>query len=69
MFAVGTGRISMASLGDPAFAEYLIGSAAADTLSRAVVHAILSAESTACEKSYCDMFPNACRNKKKGAQK
>jgi L-aminopeptidase/D-esterase-like protein len=64
VFAVGTGRIPMASLGDPAFAEYLIGSAAADTLSRAVVHAILSAQSTACEQSYCDMFPHACRNKK-----
>jgi hypothetical protein len=58
----------MASLGNPAVAEYLIGSAAADTLSRAIVHAILSAESTPCEKSYCDTFPNACRNKK-GAQK
>jgi len=69
VFAVGTGRISMATLGDPAFAEYVIGSAAADVLSRAVVHAILSAESTPCEKSYCDLFPNACRNRKKGAQK
>ena len=69
VFAVGTGRISMASLGDPAFAEYLIGSAAADVLSRAVVHAILSAESTACDKSYCDLFPHACRDKKKGAHK
>jgi L-aminopeptidase/D-esterase-like protein len=65
VFALGTGRISMQSLGDPAFAEYLIGSAAADVLSRAVVHAILAAESTACDKSYCDQFPNACRNKKK----
>ena len=69
VFALGTGRISMASLGDPAFAEYLIGSAAADVLSRAVVHAILAADSTSCEKSYCDLFPNACRNRKKGAQK
>jgi L-aminopeptidase/D-esterase-like protein len=68
VFAVGTARIPMASLGNPAVAEYVIGSAAADTLSRAVVHAILSAESTPCEKSYCDTFPNACRNKK-GAQK
>ena len=59
----------MVSFGDPSVAEYVIGSAAADTLSRAVVHAILSAESTPCEKSYCDLFPNACRNRKKGAQK
>jgi len=69
VFAVGTGRISMASLGDPVFAEYLIGSTAADVLSRAIVHAILSAESTPCEKSYCDLFPHACRKGKKGAQK
>jgi len=69
VFAVGTGRISMASLGDPAFAEYLIGSAAADVLSRAVVHAVLSAESTACDKSYCDLFPHACHHKKKGGDK
>jgi L-aminopeptidase/D-esterase-like protein len=63
VFALGTGRISMQSLGDPSFAVYQIGSAAADVLSRAVVHAILSAESTPCYKSYCDTFPNACRNK------
>jgi L-aminopeptidase/D-esterase-like protein len=69
VFALGTGRLSMASLGDPSFAEYLIGSAAADTLSRAVVHAILAADSTPCEKSYCDLFPNGCRNRKKGATK
>jgi L-aminopeptidase/D-esterase-like protein len=73
VFAVGTARISMASLlptfGDPSVVEYVIGGAAADTLSRAVVHAILSAESTACEKSYCDTFPNACSNGKKGGQK
>jgi L-aminopeptidase/D-esterase-like protein len=64
VFTLGTGRISMQSLGDPSFAVYQIGSAAADVLSRAVVHAILSAESTRCYKSYCDTFPNACRNKK-----
>jgi L-aminopeptidase/D-esterase-like protein len=41
-----------------------IGSAAADTLSRAVVHAILAAESIhvgSCNvKSYCEQFPNNC---------
>jgi L-aminopeptidase/D-esterase-like protein len=64
VFALGTGRLSMQSLGgDPAFVEYLVGTAAADVLSRAVVHAILAAESTGCEKSYCDLIPNACRNK------
>src|SRR5206468_6538840 len=39
VFALGTGRISMQSLGDPGFAQYLIVSAAAEVLSRAVVHA------------------------------
>ena len=41
-----------------------IGSAAADTLSRAVVHAILAAQSIhvdSCNvKSYCEQFPNNC---------
>ena len=41
-----------------------IGSAAADTLSRAVVHAILAAESIhvgSCNvRSYCEQFPNNC---------
>ena len=65
VFALGTGRLSMQALGgDQAFIEYLVGTAAADVLSRAVVHAILSAQSTACEQSYCDSIPNACRNKK-----
>jgi len=69
VFALGTARIKMQSLGDPAFALYRIGSAAADVLSRAVVHAILEAESTACYQSYCDLTPNACSNGKKGAKK
>ena len=41
-----------------------IGSAAADTLSRAVVHAILAAESIhvgSCNvRSYCEQFPDNC---------
>jgi L-aminopeptidase/D-esterase-like protein len=64
VFALGTGYKSMESLGDASFAVYQIGSAAADVLSRAVVHAMLSAESTPCYTSYCDTFPDACRNKK-----
>jgi L-aminopeptidase/D-esterase-like protein len=63
VFALGTGRITMQSLGDPSFVEYQIGSAAADALSRAIVHAILAAESTPCYKSYCLTFPKACRIK------
>jgi L-aminopeptidase/D-esterase-like protein len=65
VFALGTGELSMASLGDPSYIVYQIGSAAADVLSRAVVHAILSAESTDCYDSYCDNFDGACKDKKK----
>lgn len=35
-------------------------SGAADTLSRAVVHAMLAAKSAAGTPSYCDKYPNAC---------
>ena len=65
VFALGTGEISMQSLGDPSFIVYQIGSAAADVLSRAVVHAMLAAESTPCYSSYCDNFDKACKKKKK----
>ena len=65
VFALGTGEISMESLGDPSYIVYQIGSAAADVLSRAVVHAILAAESTSCYASYCDNYDKACKNKKK----
>lgn len=65
VFALGTGEISMASLGDPSYMVYQIGGAAADVLSRAVVHAILSADSTPCYESYCDNFDKACKKEKK----
>lgn len=65
VFALGTGEIDMASLGDPSYVVYQIGSAAADVLSRAIVHAILSAESTPCYESYCDNFDKACKKEKK----
>jgi L-aminopeptidase/D-esterase-like protein len=65
IFALGTARISMASLGDPVAVQNQIGAAAADVLSRAIVRAILSAESTACHESYCDRFSKACRKLKK----
>src|SRR5256885_142072 len=57
----------MATGTDPRDATTLvngIGSGAADTLSRAVVHAILAAQSIhvgSCDvKSYCEQFPNNC---------
>lgn len=40
-----------------------IGSAAADALSRAVIHAILAAESIpGCVNNYCDTFPDKCES-------
>jgi len=65
VFALGTGRVSMQSLGDPALVEHQIGSAAADVLARAVAHGLVAAESTACHPSYCDTFPKACLKKPK----
>ena len=64
VFAIGTARVPIASLGDPAVIQHQIGAAAADAVGRAVVHALLNAQSTACHKNYCDSFPDACRNKK-----
>ena len=65
VFAVGTGRITMQSLGDPALVQHQIGSAAANVLSRAVMHALVSGESTACHPSYCDTYTKACLKKPK----
>jgi len=65
VFAVGTARLTMASLGDPGQVQHQIGAAAADVLARAVIHAILEAESTACNDSFCDTYKNACKKKKK----
>jgi L-aminopeptidase/D-esterase-like protein len=64
LFAIGTARLPIASLGDPAIVQHQIGAAAADVVARAVVHAVLNAQTTSCHQNYCDSFPNACRNKK-----
>jgi len=29
---------------------------------RAIVHAVLAAQSTSCQQSYCDVFRSACKN-------
>ena len=63
LFAIGTARLPIASLGDPAVVQHQIGAAAADVVARAVVHAVLNAQSTACHRNYCDSFPDACRSK------
>jgi L-aminopeptidase/D-esterase-like protein len=65
LFALGTGRITIASLGDQNAVLHQIGAAAADVVSRAVVHAIASADSTPCHQSYCDKYSKACAKKKK----
>lgn len=38
-----------------------LGDAAADTFARAIVHAVVNAESAAGFAAYCDEFPSRCR--------
>jgi L-aminopeptidase/D-esterase-like protein len=64
LFVLGTARLAMATLGDPNAVVAQIGTAAANAVSRAIVHALLMAKSTACHRSYCDTFPSACRNRR-----
>ena len=62
IFALGTGEIDLGSLpGSISGNITAIGSAAADTLSRAIVHAMLAAETIEdCMLGYCDQYPDAC---------
>ncbi|MCM2578220.1 P1 family peptidase [Streptomyces meridianus] len=64
VFAVATG--TGPKLGNNNFDDLAalndIDAAAANALSRAVVHAMLSATSTPQFKSYCDTYPSACRH-------
>ena len=64
LFVLGTARVTMASLGEANEVVTQIGTAAADVVSRAIAHALLSATSTPCNPSYCDTFPAACRNRR-----
>ena len=64
LFVLGTARLAMATLGDESAVVTQIGTAAANAVSRAIVHALLSAQSTSCQQSYCDSFPSACRNRR-----
>jgi L-aminopeptidase/D-esterase-like protein len=61
IFALATGKDTR----DASNLVSSIGSAAADTLSRAVVHAILAAESihvgTCNVRSYCEIYPTKCQ--------
>jgi L-aminopeptidase/D-esterase-like protein len=63
LFVLGTARVAMATLGNESAVVTQIGTAAADAVSRAIVHALLSAKSTSCQPSYCDAFPSACLNR------
>ena len=65
VFVLGTGELSPEVLGEEAAWGYMpaninrIGSAAADTLSRAIVHAMLNAETVGEVQSYLDKYPGA----------
>ena len=74
IFALGTGELSFDTLppgwGNVPYNIMRIGSATADALSRAIVHAMLEAESVDdCMLSYCDAYPDACHDKKKKPKK
>ena len=64
IFSVATGTGPKLSNNNPndTLPLSVIGASAADTLSRAVVHAMLSATSVRQYKSYCDTYPSACKN-------
>ena len=63
LFVLGTARLTMASLGEANAVVTQIGAAASTAVSRAIAHALLSAQSTPCQPSYCATFPNACRGR------
>ena len=56
IFALGTGEIELESMGDLS----AVGAAAADVMARAIVHAMLNAESAGEMVSYCDTYEGAC---------
>jgi L-aminopeptidase/D-esterase-like protein len=64
LFVLGTARLAMEALGEPNAVVTQIGTAAANVVSRAIAHAMLSARSTACQPSYCDTFPAACKGRR-----
>jgi L-aminopeptidase/D-esterase-like protein len=62
VFAVSTGTGTALRINNPADGAMLnrIFGAAADTLSRAIGHAMLNATTVGTTKSYCDRYPSAC---------
>jgi len=63
LFVLGTARLAIDTLGDANAVVTQIGTAGANAVSRAIVHALVAAKSTSCQPSYCDTFPAACRNR------
>ena len=63
LFVIGTARIAIDTLGDANAVVTQIGTAGANAVSRAIVHALVAAKSTSCQPSYCDTFRSACRNR------
>ena len=70
VFALATGQIKLQTLPDQAAWGNLpasitrMGNAAADTLSRAIVRAMLAAETVpGCMTGYCDKYPGACNTR------
>jgi L-aminopeptidase/D-esterase-like protein len=64
VFAVSTGTGTPLRNNNPADDRQLnsIYSAGATTLTRAITHALLAAQSTDTRKSYCDTYPSACKH-------
>ncbi len=64
VFAVSTGTGTPLRVNDPAASRQLNGifNAGADTLTRAITKALLSADSVGGITSYCDRYPSACAN-------
>ncbi|HEX6446643.1 MAG TPA: P1 family peptidase, partial [Streptosporangiales bacterium] len=62
VFAVSTGTGTPLRVNNPADGQMLnsIFNAGANTLARAITHAILSATSKGTVRSYCDRYPSAC---------
>jgi L-aminopeptidase/D-esterase-like protein len=70
VFAMSTGTGTPLRVNNPAdFGPlYQVFNAAADTLSRAIGHALLEATSVGSMKSYCDRYPSACEGVSKYTQ-
>lgn len=66
VFAISTGTGTPLRVNDPAASRTLnsVFNAGANTLSRAVAKALLSAQSQGTSKSYCDTYPSACKQLK-----